>query len=158
MLSKVDPAPLYANYGRTSDQEIRDLLTRQIKLVELSSRFEQPLPEGASIIGGWYALSKKTLTRVVSGPRTFSYAFEFGQAGDYIDCKELKAFKALPFLVKSSSHMLLKPDIGEVIDQMSEEDKAVTTAIFINRSNHFCLNTPNYDEFIVEATLYKAAI
>ncbi|MFA6227175.1 MAG: hypothetical protein WC631_01685 [Candidatus Paceibacterota bacterium] len=118
MGNKIDTKVLYSNYKRTSSDEIRELLSRILIVSETH--------KGKGSVVGYYTADKDTMEKIRKNPRGISHTFDF-KPDELVD--GLKEFKRIRFLVKSSSRFFLKPDIGEVFDQMSDDDKKQTKAV-----------------------------
>jgi hypothetical protein len=113
MTEDISISGLYYRYGRTSDEQIRDFLGR-LKIVILGNK-------GIGTIQGYYPLSEGFLGRILENPRGVSITFDSPETGeDYED--RLEKYKTVKYLVKSSSRFFLKPDIGEVFDQIPLTD------------------------------------
>lgn len=138
-----DMEKLYENYGRTTDEEIRELLKRII-LVCLTSR-------GVGSKYGYYAFAEEGMAKILEKPRNVSHTWD-PKPGEYVK-ERLREFKRLPFLVKSSSRFFLKPDIGEVFDAMDDDDKKRTKAI-CTLTDSVCVNGEG-DYFICIAVLLE---
>ncbi len=134
---------LHKKYGRTSDDEIRALLKR-IKLVVLTSK-------GVGSRFGYYTFADGLMKRICKEPRGISHTWD-SKPGTFVK-KPLKEFKSVRFLVKSSSPFFLKPDIGEVFDQMSDADKKRAVAIYTYTDSE-CVNS-NDGHFICTAILLE---
>lgn len=132
------------NYGRTSTERIREVL-EQVKPVVMGNK-------GVGSIHGYYSLSEEKLASVKKEPRNISYPFDSGELGEYVP--DLKEYRRMDFYVKSSSRFFLKPDIGEVIDQMTEEDLKNTDAIHIVQGSE-CIANHEGDHFVMTAVLLK---
>lgn len=135
---------LKANHDRTSVERIREVLGR-VKPVVMGNK-------GVGTLHGYYGLSEEKLAELKKEPRNISYTFNTGELGEYMP--DLKEYRTMEFYVKSSSRFFLKPDIGEVIDQMTEEDLKNTDAIHIVMGSHSIANNEG-DEFVMAAVLLK---
>lgn len=114
---------LYENYGTTSDQEIKKLLEEIVPVIKTH--------KGEGTVFGLYELHEETMKRIKERPRGVSFTYS-PKLGDYRD--DLSPFKIIHVLVQSSSRVMFKPDIGEVYDQMTEEEKEKAFAVFLNTS------------------------
>lgn len=101
---------LYYCYEKTSDENIRKYLSR-IKIVVLQNK-------GTS--QSYYPLSDESMIKILEKPRNFSFGFDLQTSDTPIG--NLKEYKTIQYLVKSSSRFFLKPDIGEIIDQIDYND------------------------------------
>ena len=136
-------AKLNKNYRKTTNAEIRNLLDK-IVIVEETNK-------GKGSVVGYYTADDETMTKIRKTPRNVSHTFDF-KPNKLV--KGLKEFKRITFLVKSSSRFFLKPDIGEVFDQMSEEDKTRTKAI-CNIDGSEDIPCDNLDQFLCVAALLE---
>lgn len=103
---------MYENYGKVSDEKIREYLTK-IKLVRKGHK-------GVNSVFGYYEISNETLQRILNKPRGFGYNMDENNTQETL-LSNLKPFKTIPFICKSSSRFILKADIGEVFDQIDEK-------------------------------------
>jgi hypothetical protein len=131
-------------YGRTSTERIREVLER-VKPVVMGNK-------GVGSIHGYYGLSEEKLAELKKKPRKIAYTFSIGELGTYVP--DLKEYRTIDFYVKSSSRFFLKPDIGEVIDQMTEEDLKNTDAIHIVQGSERMANNEG-DHFVMTAVLLQ---
>lgn len=127
---------LYKKYGCRTTNQIKGYL-KFIKIVNL-------------INGEYFAFDNESMKRISDNPRGLS--FTFGSFTTDKDSLDLSIYKTIPFLVKSSSRFFLKPDIGEVFDQMTIEDIMQTVAIYVDSEIHQTINADG-DEFLMEAVL-----
>jgi hypothetical protein len=97
---------LYYNYGKMKEDDIRKNLEK-IKIVLRHS-------------GKLYPITEELLKEVKEKPRNVSIQFVGKMQNQAIE--GLKEYKKINYLVKSSSRFFLKPDIGEVFDQIHFED------------------------------------
>lgn len=136
---------LYASYGRTSDAEIISLLGR-INIVRVTHK-------GVGSEYGYYTIDDKTMEKILAKPRSVSHTWD--HAPNKL-VRGLREFKSILFLVKSSSRFCLKPDIGEVFDAMSEEDKVRAVAIeTLTEPAVVVPECSNADHFICTAILFE---
>lgn len=112
---------LFKNYGLSSNQEIVSLLDR-VKLVKLTHN-------GIGTAYGYYEMGDVLLRKIKKEQRKCAFTHDW-ESGQYID--DIKPYKVLIFLCESTSHMIVKPDIGEVFDQMTLVDRIECKAIDIN--------------------------
>jgi len=134
---------LLKNYGRTSDEECRELLKR-ITPVQLGWK-------GGGTKYGFYTFGNRVMSKVKDTPREFSYLYAGGKLGEWIGgCPEV--IREIPFYVKSTSHLVC-PDIGEIFDQMTDLDKQETELIYVDMSFKVVMQDPN--EFLMHALLMK---
>ena len=135
---------LYKNYGRTSDSEIKKLLKSIVLVTKMY--------KGEGTIFGYYQLGKNIMKDIISDPRGTSHTFDNEDVGNLVE--GLKEYKTIKFLVKSSSSLCLKPDIGEVFDQMPDEDKAIIKAIFTDTDSELGVEGKD-SHFVLDAVLLK---
>lgn len=133
----MDYTNFYKKYKSRTDDEIRSYLDR-IKLV-----YKTP--------GGFVEFGNEIINKIKAKPRNVSQNFSEEEHGNEIDLIE---FKTIKFLVKSSSRFFLKADIGEVFDQMSDDDIAETDAILTNDCYLGPIDTEG-EHFIMKATLLR---
>ena len=142
-ITKEVMARLKSNYGKTTDIQIRGLLN-SINIVMLTHK-------GIGTMYGYYTLGEEKIREIIARPRNISHAFSPGQPGLCIPYLEVK--ETIPFFVKSSSRFFLKPDIGEVFDQMTDEQKDTATAICIVRNSEIEVDNGNGDHFLMSAEI-----
>lgn len=132
---------LYYRYGKTSDAEIIKNLDR-IKLVIKKYKDYVEIPS-------------ETLKRIIESPRKVAWNFDFNDNEvKHTPIVGLKEFKNITYLAKSSSRFFLKPDIGEVFDQLGWEytlDQKIK-AICLN-SDYELLPDTDGEHFLMTATL-----
>src|SRR5690606_26011934 len=87
---------------------------KKIKLVRIDDK-------GIGTIKGYYSISQESLDKVIEDPRGYSLTFDAHATGDQ-PLLDLVPFKRIMFLVKSSSRFFLKPDVGEIFDQINYHD------------------------------------
>jgi hypothetical protein len=104
---------LYYNYKKTSDQQIRDYL-KEIKILVVGNK-------GKGTVHGFYELADKSLKKILAKPRENSLTFDATEKGNYVGELPWKELGTITFLCKSTSRFFLKPDIGEVFDQIPWE-------------------------------------
>lgn len=127
---------LYCNYKRTSDDDIRKYLS-QIKIVKEINNKYRPL-------------NKEWLEKIIKKPRGHSLTLDV--EWEYDAEPNLTEYKKITYLVKSSSRFFLKPDIGEIFDQIEPEDLDKLKAIcFINE--HELLEATEGEHFLMPAIL-----
>jgi hypothetical protein len=140
---------LYYRYKKTDDEEIRKYL-KTIKLVTKENK-------GIGTIYGYYPLSKEAIDKIKKAPRNNSLTFDATETQSK-PIKKLVELKKVTFLVKSTSRFFLKPDVGEIFDQIHWEDLITTPPAF----DAICLESgyetlPNTDgeHHLMTATLLK---
>ena len=143
VLEKNEIARLLGNYGTTSDEDICYVLAN-VKIVTNRGTAEEPR---------YFQLNPVKLAEVRLRPRGVSHAFNPGEPGDPMP--GLREMVTIPFYVKSSSRFFLKPDIGEVVDQLEIKDVNLFKAICIVDGSEVMVDTGTYDDFIMEAILLK---
>jgi len=137
---------LYYKYGKTTDDDIRKHLSK-ISLVA-----EKNL--GVGTYHGYYPLSTEAMEKVNSNPRGTSLTFDATATSD-IPFLDLVEIKTVEFLVKSTSRFFLKPDVGEIFDQISFRDLLHDNikAICLNKGYQELPKTDG-EHFILSATLF----
>ena len=133
----MDTTKLYENYGRVPKELIKKYLSK-INLIN-EEDYEFIIPE-----------------KVLDSPRNHSLTYEPKLKSDKYNINILIPIKKMPYLVKSSSRFFLKPDIGEVFDQISDYDLPKIKAIKLH-SEYETLDTPEMDEFIMYVTLFVSS-
>jgi hypothetical protein len=113
MEDKYSVSGLYYRYKRKSDDKIRELLGK-IKIVKLENK-------GANSIHGYYPISSEGLTKIIEKPRNISLTFD-ADSTENEALTNLKEWKRITYLVKSTSRFFLKPDVGEIFDQINFHD------------------------------------
>jgi hypothetical protein len=152
-MENVSISGLYYRYGKTEDKKIRDLL-KKVKIVKKAEI-------GNSNTFGYYPLTKEATKKIMVKPRNVSLTFDATETNTK-SIKGLLSYMKVPFLVKSSSRFFLKPDIGEVIDQIPWEElmDAPTSfkAICVNLDDYQTLDETEGEHFLMTATLLKDVI
>lgn len=133
---------LRANYDTAGDGRIRRILNRVTPVVIGD--------KGMDTVRGYYALNAEKLAEVKAKPRQISYPFSTGELGEHMP--GLRELREIKFYVKSSSRFFLKPDIGEVFDQLTDEDLEGVDAVYIVRGSEAIANNEG-DEFVMLAKL-----
>lgn len=137
---------LYYRYKKTSDDDIRKHLSN-IKIVVLQNK-------GVGTVQGYYPLSKASMDKILEKPRNISLSFDTTETED--NCIEnLKEYKTIRYLVKSTSCFFLKPDVGEIFDQIHYRDlmDSKIKAIQYLSSPLDMLDDTDGEHFILEAKL-----
>lgn len=129
---------LYYKYGKMKDDEIQKYLGK-IKIVLRHS-------------GKLYPITEELLEEVKEDPRGVSVLFSAKMQNKAIE--GLKEYKKITYLVKSPSRFFLKPDIGEVFDQIHFEDLwgDDIKAICLEKGDLLLPGTDG-EHFIMQATL-----
>ena len=127
---------LYKKYKSKDLKQIRSYL-KNIKIVEMKNN-------------NYYSISDDDMKKISEKPRNISFTFDTNIIFDFE--LDLTVFKIIPFIVKSSSRFFLKPDIGEVFDQMDENDINQTCAIYVNSDEYEVINSDG-DHFLMNAVL-----
>lgn len=135
---------LYNNYGKTSDEEIADLLSRIAPVIETH--------KGPGTVFGLYEISAEQMEEVKASPRSLSFA-STSHLGKLRD--DLNPFLRISVLVKSPSLFALLPDIGEVFDQMTDEEKTKARAVKIDMDNITLIQGTDGQHFVLDCTLYS---
>lgn len=133
---------MYYRYKKTSDEDIAKHL-KTIKIV---------IQKGDS----YYALNHDAMQRISEKPRNLSLSFDMMSDFDQLKCN-LVVFKEILYLVKSSSRFFLKPDIGEIFDQIYHIDfyHDKFNAICYYPESHQLLDGTDGEHFIMPASLLK---
>jgi len=113
MEEKISISGLYYRYQKTSDDDIRKYLSN-IKIVILQNK-------GIGTIHGYYPLNQESMSNILESPRKVSLSFDATKTED-IPINNLKEYKTITYLVKSTSRFFLKPDVGEIFDQINYRD------------------------------------
>jgi len=137
---------MYENYGKVSDEKIRELLTR-IKLVRKTHK-------GIGSVFGYYQISEALLKDMVDRPRNVPFNMDDREMQDSL-VTNLKPFKQVPFICKSTSRFFLKADIGEVFDQIDPTHLDKIKGIDINLSSPQTINDEG-DHFLLSVTLLES--
>lgn len=104
---------LYYRYKKTDDTKIREVLSKVKIVVEQN--------KGVGTLHGYYPLNEVSMTKILEKPRNISLSFDATET-ENTPLEGLKEWKKVRFLVKSTSRFFLKPDIGEIIDQIYYRD------------------------------------
>jgi hypothetical protein len=135
---------LYYNYGRETDKEIRDVL-KTIKIVKKEHK-------GIGSVFGYYPLNKESILKISRKPRKISMTFDATETEN----KPLNGVvegETIHYLVKSTSRFFLKPDFGEICDQIGLDlYNSELVAICINEGYETIPNTDG-EHHIMTATL-----
>ena len=92
-----------------SDGDIRKYLSRPIKIVREEN-------------GNYFPLSGEAMKKILTKPRNTSLTFDAEEIDKKNKTTGLEEYKNIIYLVKSSSRFFLKPDIGEIFDQIEFDD------------------------------------
>ena len=98
---------LYYRYKQTDDSDIKKYLAKIMVVHKKNNTY--------------YPLDKKSMKFLKSKPRANSLTFDATTVTD-TPISNLQKFKTITYLVKSSSRFFLKPDIGEIFDQIEFDD------------------------------------
>ncbi len=131
---------LYYRYKKTSDDDIRKYLGK-IKIVILKK-------------GGYYPLNEKSLAKIIEKPRNVSLSFDATETSKE-PIENLVEYKTIKYLVKSTSRFFLKPDVGEIFDQINFRDlfdNKIKAIEYISDS-YITLDDTSGEHFILEAKL-----
>ena len=137
---------LYYRYKKTSDEDIRKHLGR-IKIVVLQNK-------GVGTMQGYYPLSEKAMAKILNKPRNVSLSFDATETADS-PIENLKEYKKIQYLVKSTSRFFLKPDVGEIFDQIHYRDlfdSKIKAIQYLSGADETLPDT-NGEHFIMEAIL-----
>ena len=137
---------LYYKYKNRSDEEIQKYLER-VNIVIAQHK-------GIGTEFGYYPLNKKSMDKIIKEPRRVSLSFDATETSK-TPIKDLKEYKKIKYLVKSSSRFFLKPDIGEIIDQLVYDDylNSDIKAICFDPKDYETLPGTDGEHFIMTATL-----
>lgn len=137
---------LYYKYKNTTDEKIREYLNN-IRIVVLTNK-------GPNTLHGYYPLSEDSMTKIMAKPRNVSLSFDAHETSD-IPMTDLKEWKSIEYLVKSTSRFFLKPDIGEIFDQINWRDLTYgnVKAIEYKPSAYYTLPDTDGEHFVMKATL-----
>ena len=134
---------LYYRYNSISDEEIRNYL-EDIKFVILKNNI-------------YYPLSDESMAKIIDKPRRIGLCFEtLTTSVDPID--NLKIYKTIKYLVKSPSRFFIKPDVGEIFDQIDRIDlhlirPKIKAIEFITPHSSDLLPDTNGEHFVLEVNL-----
>lgn len=104
---------LYYKYKKTDDEEIRQHL-KDIKIVKREKH-------AGGQITKYYPLNGKSIKKIKTKPRNVSLTFD-AEKVSLRAIGGLEEFKTITYLCKSTSRFFLKPDIGEILDQIDFRD------------------------------------
>lgn len=137
---------LYYNYKKRDDEFLLKKLEK-IQIVKLMNK-------GVGTIQGYYPLTDDALDKLRLKLRKVSLIFDITETKDE-PIPGLKVYKELIYLVKSSSRFFLKPDIGEIFDQISISDIHGSTlkAICFLPDAYESLEGTDGEHFIMKALL-----
>jgi hypothetical protein len=141
---------LYYRYGKTEDEKIKDLL-KKVKLVKKRQI-------GASGTYAYYPLTQVAMKKIIAKPRNVSLTFDATET----TTKQIKGFvpyMEITFLVKSSSRFFLKPDVGEIIDQIPWEEfyhSPLDFQAICMHEGYETLDGTEGEHFVMQATLLKS--
>jgi hypothetical protein len=140
---------LYYRYKKTEDSEIKNYLSK-IKLVKKEHK-------GVESIFGYYPLSEESMKKIMENPRNISLTFDAEETLNEA-LPGLEEYKTIVFLIKSTSRFFLKPDIGEVFDQINFHDLFEPykfSAICVNLKDYETLDGTDGEHFLMTATLLR---
>jgi hypothetical protein len=104
---------LYYRYKKVENKDIKEYL-EHIKLCRVDDK-------GIGTIHGYYPISQESLEKIKKNPRGTSLTFDAHETGEQ-PLTGLTKYKDIVFLVKSTSRFFLKPDVGEIFDQINYHD------------------------------------
>jgi len=128
---------LYENYKSTTDETIK----RHLKRIKLLKR------EGDK----FYEYNTDSIKKILKKTRGVSLGFESKNTIEY-EMKHMIEVKEINYLCKSSSRFFLKPDIGEIFDQIDETQLNRINGIAFNQDYEGPINNEQ-DHFIMKAWL-----
>ena len=136
---------LYYRYKKISDEKIAEKL-KDIKIVIETNK-------GNGTMQGYYPLTQEMITKISEKPRKLSLTFDCTETEDK-PVIGLKEWKEVVYLVKSTSRFFLKPDVGEIFDQIEFRDlyRDKIKAICF-RSGSETLEGTDGEHFLMQATL-----
>lgn len=137
---------LYYNYKKISDEDIRKYLEK-IDIVIAQNK-------GIGTMQGYYPLSEYSMAKIMEKPRNVSLSFDATETSDICHLN-LEVYKTIKYLVKSTSRFFLKPDIGEIFDQIPFRDLLTDKIKAIEYLDGEYVTLPNTqgEHFILEANL-----
>lgn len=139
MASKQDIARMEVFYGTTSDEDIREALLQCFPVVAKNA--------------GLYRISNKVFCQVLEEPRSVSYQYDPGVLVEEVT--KLKTLFEREFLVKSTSRFVLRPDAGEVFDQVEPAEYKRARAFLIVPGSEVCTNKGEFDEFVITVRFFS---
>jgi hypothetical protein len=113
--------------------------------------------KGVGSVFGYYPLNYVSMRKIMDKPRNVSLTFDATETED-TPVTGLVEYKKIVFLVKSTSRFFLKPDIGEVIDQIDFHDwfgVPEFDAICVHLDEYELLDGTDGEHFLMTATLLK---
>ena len=143
---------LYYRYGKCDDKKIKELL-KKVKIVK-----KRQIGESGTY--AYYPLTSTAMKKVMAKPRNVSLTFDAAET----TTKQIKGFvpyMEMTFLVKSSSRFFLKPDVGEIIDQIPWEEFHYNPLHFdaiCMHEGYETLDGTEGEHFLMHATLLKSTI
>jgi hypothetical protein len=138
---------LYYNYKKTSDEDIRKYLDKVI-IVRVANK-------GIGTIHGYYPLTEEALNKIKDKPRNVSLTFDAFETKD-TPIEGLEKYKDVTYLCKSTSRFFLKPDIGEVFDQIDFRDLiGIEFKAIVFNDGYQTLDGTSDEHHIMSATLLK---
>lgn len=120
---------LYYKYKQSSDDEIKRLLDKVLIV--------KPEEKSDGKFLGYYPLKKKCIQKIKEKPRNVSLTFDAAETVNK-PVTGLKPYMKIAYLVKSSSRFFLKPDFGEIVDQMPFDE------MYMDRLKAIAIE-PNYE-------------
>lgn len=142
---------LYYRYGKVSDKNLRDYLTRYKIVIEKNN--------GVGTQHGYYPLADSAIAIISEKLRKIGFNMvEETTITEDQPIEGLTEWKTFKYLVKSTSRFSLKVDIGEIFDQIHWEDlfyKKTFKAIVFSTSNYTELPDTQGEHFILTAKLLK---
>lgn len=137
---------LYYKYKKKSDEKIIEFL-KDKKIVKAQHK-------GIGTEFGYYPLSDEAMKKILSNPRGNSLIFDATETSEE-SIKGLKVYKEFYYLVKSTSRFFLKPDIGEIIDQIDLQDyySKEIKAIVFDPDHYQTLDGTDGEHFLMKAKL-----
>ena len=135
---------LYYNYKRMTDNEIREKLDKIIIVKTSFSSLGWPI---------YFPYNEKTIKKIKANPRGVALSFDTGLLKKPI--KNIYPWKQITYLVKSSSRFFLKPDIGEIFDQVYFLDWYNIVAISYDDNDYKTLDDTEGEHFLMTSMIFK---
>lgn len=135
---------LYYRYKRRDNDQILKFLNRV--------RFGEYTPTDNTL----YLFDIRSLEQIYQSPRGRSLTFDTGIDKTVNSIDDLVPYKSIVYLVKSSSRFFLKPDVGEILDQIELNDFYDPSIKGLGfRHGHESLPGTEGEHFLMVATLFK---
>jgi hypothetical protein len=149
---------LYYSYGSCDKKRVQEILDSVMVVV---AKTDIKVPKTDEVSGHvaqfsqrYYALNEKAADRMKKDPRGLSLTFHLTETVEEPE-KDLVPYKHFKFLTKSTSRFFLKPDIGEVLDQLNFDDFTDELAAICIEDGHELLDGTEGEHCVMTATLLK---